>query len=301
MIELQIFVPLMVAAIQSAGQVLSSVASKVKDVANKHIFDKTFVESIISESNDQLADLLKVATSDIKQEIREQGVIDVIQDLQADITVLGKLLDLANTSELSPAIAERLIPNALIPLQKNLEKARLRLNQYGSNDIGSYCQIVGTSTLIAGYAFLGQNVPTLQKELQNSIYNFQKHLLDEIALITIQANKEIPWEKIPHLITIDGVPELYSLYNSTLEFAPKNKGNKNQLIPMKVPHDDKHITKEDFSKLTYRQKFALTEYGYLLSPEDAETVGKMLGSIVRSRDILPFCREHGKEILSLEK
>ncbi|MBP6355614.1 MAG: hypothetical protein KA318_07940 [Nitrosomonas sp.] len=55
-------------------------------------------------------------------------------------------------------------------------------------------------------------------------------------------------------------------------------------------------TKENSSQLTYRQRFAITEYGYLLSPQDAETVGKMLGSVVREKDILPFCQANGKRV-----
>jgi hypothetical protein len=56
------------------------------------------------------------------------------------------------------------------------------------------------------------------------------------------------------------------------------------------------ISKEDLSKLSYRQKFALTEYGYLLSSEDADVVGKMLGNIVKERDILYFCQANGKKV-----
>jgi len=48
-----------------------------------------------------------------------------------------------------------------------------------------------------------------------------------------------------------------------------------------------NISREDFSKLNYRQRFALTEYGYLLSPENAEVMGKMLGNY-QDKDILPF-------------
>jgi len=52
---------------------------------------------------------------------------------------------------------------------------------------------------------------------------------------------------------------------------------------------------ENFSKLTYRQRFAITEYGYLLSPEDAEVVGKMLGNL-QEQDVLPFCQANGKKV-----
>jgi hypothetical protein len=52
---------------------------------------------------------------------------------------------------------------------------------------------------------------------------------------------------------------------------------------------------ENFSKLTYRQRFVITEYGYLLSPENAEVVGKMLGNF-QEKDVLPFCQAYGKKV-----
>ncbi len=57
---------------------------------------------------------------------------------------------------------------------------------------------------------------------------------------------------------------------------------------------------ENFSELTYRQRFAITEYGYLLSPEDAEAVGKMLGNF-QERDVLPFCQANGKKVSEVQK
>ena len=69
-------------------------------MANRHFFDKTFVEDTVRDSNRQLAELIVVVASDIKQEMRDQSVIAALQELQANIAVLGQLLDLANTSEL---------------------------------------------------------------------------------------------------------------------------------------------------------------------------------------------------------
>jgi len=65
--------------------------------------------------------------------------------------------------------------------------------------------------------------------------------------------------------------------------------------------DEIEISKEDFSKLSYRQKFAVSEYGYLLSVEDAEIVRKMLGSIAQEKDILAFCRANGKRVLNFDE
>jgi len=59
------------------------------------------------------------------------------------------------------------------------------------------------------------------------------------------------------------------------------------------------ISKEEFSKLTYRQKYAVTEYGYLLSPDDAEKVGKMLGNF-KEKDIPYYCQASGRKVVSFE-
>ena len=45
----------------------------------------------------------------------------------------------------------------------------------------------------------------------------------------------------------------------------------------------------------------MTEYGYLLSVEDAEVVGKMLGSITKEKDILAYCQSKGKKVLNFDK
>jgi hypothetical protein len=53
-------------------------------------------------------------------------------------------------------------------------------------------------------------------------------------------------------------------------------------------------SKENFSKLTYRQRFAITEYGYLLSPENAEAVGKCWEIFKRKMCFL-FARQMAKK------
>jgi len=60
--------------------------------------------------------------------------------------------------------------------------------------------------------------------------------------------------------------------------------------------NESQIKEEEFSKLTFRQKFAVNEYKYLLSPEDAEQVGKMLGNLGKEKDIRAFCQTHGTKV-----
>lgn len=78
-------------------------------------------------------------------------------------------------------------------------------------------------------------------------------------------------------------------------------------LPIAMPatatptNEEIQITKEEFSKLTYRQRFAVTEFGYLLSPEDAEAVGKMLGNMAKNEAIISFCKMNGEKVLGYKE
>ncbi len=48
--------------------------------------------------------------------------------------------------------------------------------------------------------------------------------------------------------------------------------------------------------LTYRQKRVLTEYGYLLSKENAEQVGAMLGGFKGREEIARFVEQYGEKV-----
>lgn len=229
--DVGLFIPLMIAAVQSAGNVLSSFVSKAKDVANKHIFDKEFLEKAITDSTHQLSELLMVASANVKQEIIEQGIIDVVQDLQAHIISMGKLINSVQTSEISTEVADKLIASGIFPLSVSLQRVELRLKYYGRDDMLSHCHIVGTNALLSGYRYLGQSAPSYQKDLEDSVLKFQKHLLDSIAYMTIHAKKEFPWEQVPHLITIEGISDLVEFYNSILETSDKDVYPQRQPIP----------------------------------------------------------------------
>lgn len=216
---LALLIPLMIAAVNSSGQILTAFVSKTKETVAKtketvtnYIFDKSFVEKVVFDSTEQLANLVNTNSAELKEEIREQSILDVIQDLQAHIISVGSLLKLAETEEIDPKFAERLIANGLYPLQVSLAKAEQRLKYYKKDDLWLYCHLVGTNTLVAGYAYLGQNPPALQKDLENSIYLFQKRILDSIAYILTKSDLPIPWDRIPRLVKTDGVNELVELY-----------------------------------------------------------------------------------------
>lgn len=228
---LALLIPLMIAAVNSSGQILTAFASKTRETVAKtketvtnYIFDKSFVEKVVFDSTEQLADLVNTNSAELKEEIREQSILDAIQDLQAHIFSIGSLLKLAETEEVDSKFAERLISNGLYPLQASLAKAEQRLKYYKKDHLWLYCHLIGTNTLVAGYAYLGQNPPTLQKDLENSIYLFQKHLLDSIAYTSTKSGIPIPWDRIPRMVKTDGVGELIELYNSvTIENVDEEK------------------------------------------------------------------------------
>lgn len=261
--DVGLFMPLMIAAVQSAGNVLSSFVSKAKDVANKHIFDKEFLERTITDSTDQLSELLKVASADVKQELIEQSIIDVVQDLQAHIISMGRLINSVQTSDISPEMADKLIANGIYPLSVSLQKAELRLKYYGRDDMLSHCHIVGTNALLAGYRFLGQSAPSYQKDLEDSVLKFQKRLLDSIAYMTIHTKKEFPWEQVPRLITIEGISDLVEFYNSILETSGKDVFPQERPIPkMDIPSHSIEIHgneidewKAKFGKIGWLEEF----------------------------------------------
>lgn len=216
-----LLIPLMIAAVNSSGQILTAFVSKTKETAvkaketvTKYIFDKSFVEKVVLDSTEQLANLVNTTSVELKEEIREQFILDVIQDLQAHIISVGSLLKLAESEEVDPVFAERLISNGLYPLQVSLAKAEQRLKYYKKDDLWLYCHLVGTNTLVVGYAYLGQNPPALHKDLEKSIYLFQTRLLNSIAYMSTKSGIAIPWDRIPSLVKIDGVGELIELYNS---------------------------------------------------------------------------------------
>lgn len=58
--------------------------------------------------------------------------------------------------------------------------------------------------------------------------------------------------------------------------------------------DETVISDTELNDLTYRQQRVLDEYGYLLSREDAELVGQMLGSFTGKEKIDKFVKQNGK-------
>jgi hypothetical protein len=72
------------------------------------------------------------------------------------------------------------------------------------------------SALIAGYAFIGMDMPLLRTELEQTLKEVQMKMLDEIAFKLIPKKSRFPWEKVSLLLSVEGVNDLLALYQANV-------------------------------------------------------------------------------------
>jgi energy-converting hydrogenase A subunit M len=242
-----IFVPLLTEAIKFAGSILSDLITKpksqnnaesVKEVTNNqynitqnnvtlindHILDKNYLQDVIGRTSQHLANLIQATTQDILQEIRKQHIQLAVQEVQARVNVLTQLLNLQN---LDPNIVMQVVTSSLNPLQVSIEIARLRLMDHGEKEAWRLCYLTGTSALLAGYAFINQDMPFLKEEVRASMKEVQIMMLDEIGRHTFSQGNSFPWDQVPFLLSLDGIDELLRLYSVTIRAS--NQGAINVL------------------------------------------------------------------------
>lgn len=175
--------------------------------------DKATLQKVIAETNRHFVKLLDTHTAEIITEIRLQRIKDAVQEVQARVVSLKTLL---NSPPVDQNVAMQLVISALNPLQVSLEVARFRLQDNGEHDAWRYCYLVGTSALIAGYAFLDHDASHLVVELQSAMYDSQRSILNATATTLLAAKREIPWENVPRFLSPEGADELLQLYEATL-------------------------------------------------------------------------------------
>lgn len=59
------------------------------------------------------------------------------------------------------------------------------------------------------------------------------------------------------------------------------------------------LSKEEFLALTQQQRSTVVNYGYLVSPEEAETVWEMISDL-KSGEVPAFCASNGKKVLNVK-
>ena len=188
-------------------------------IVREKILDEEALRHVIDQTNQHLKRLLEVQGRQILAEMRRQRVQEAIQEVQARVSALKSLTGIeSESSESESGIALQLVIGALNPLQVSLEVAKLRLQEYGQQEeIWQFCYIVGTSALLSGYAYLGQDMAHMRAELKETIYRVQREILNKAATKLLSMGKEIPWEQVPRLLLPEGVEDLAQLYRSATE------------------------------------------------------------------------------------
>ncbi len=219
------YAPLLIEAIKFAGTVLSALTKKSEmpqlsapEVQPPANIDKQFLQNVIDKATWNLSNLIKVTTDNIIQEMKRQYILSAVQEVQAQVTVFRQLLC---TDSIEPNLAKHIVLTAINPLQVSMERARLRLREEGKEEIWNLCYLTGTTTLVAGYAFINKDSDKLKKELESKMQENQIMLLDDIARKTFAANHKFPWVKVPFLLSPEGTDDLSKLYNTVISSEPQ--------------------------------------------------------------------------------
>jgi len=189
-------------------------------------FDKQFLKEIIEATEGYLANLIQTGTKEVLRELRRQAVKTAIRDVQAHVKVLRRLLTL---KEITPELAAQQVNNLLVPLWVKIEAAKLTLQEHGATDAWNLCYLTGTSALLAGYSFLGQDMPSLTEELSQSMKDIQASMLNDIAKKMYQSGKKdlaFPWTQVADLLTMDGIDRLNDFYFSVVAQRKSTKAKK---------------------------------------------------------------------------
>lgn len=182
-------------------------------IIRERVLDKDFLQNVIAQTSRHFVNLMDMQTSVLIEEMKIHQIKDSIHDVQAHVQSLSHLLTL-NNMENSDLIMEVVI-TALYPLQTSIEKAKLQLKSYEQQDAALYCNIIGMTTLIASYAFLGQDMPLLRKSLDEAVKQVQLDILDEVAKRLVFSKDGFPWQEVPYLLTYQGINRLLELFHKT--------------------------------------------------------------------------------------
>ena len=189
-----------------------------------HQVDKRFFNEVIDRANQNLSNVIANGIETIITEIRREQARNAVREVQAHVTTLHSL---AGFNDLDPQLAVQLMTNILNPLQIRIEYARLTLTEAEDQNLWNLCYLSGTTALITGYAFLGQDVPHLREALESRMQEIQITLIDEVARKQLSGHKSFPWEKVPRLLLPEGADDLAELYMATLK---PNEGKSRSLV-----------------------------------------------------------------------
>jgi len=266
------FIPLLVSVFGFAAKVISLIDKSSDNITkNKedhvivnippvNLLNKEYLQTVINQTNEHFIKLLKESENRIIEEIQSRDIRNAIQQVQAHTQSLKYLLNITNTDF---ETLQKIVITALNPLQVSLEVAKLKLSEYDKIEYWNYCYMLGGSALLAGYTFLGLEMPALREELEKEIKYIQLKILRETALIILSEHEDFPWERVPILLSFEGSEELSELYLNAL---PK-KQNKD-----KTANNSK--TKESFCSACGKNNAYFDIYDNIYCPNCKKVIGQ---------------------------
>lgn len=190
-----------------------------------HLLDRPFMQQAIHETTQLLARLLADDAALLFSNMEKSQAREVVEDIQLHTVALRELLSMKLLSSHS-VILEKIV-TVLNPLQISLERAKFCLRSERPDEAAPHqealwqvCYITGTTTLLAGYAFLGHELPKLKTELRAFIKSLHTRMLNDIALHLIPSRQDFPWDNVSQLLEPAGAETLLALYKATVAAPP---------------------------------------------------------------------------------
>jgi len=82
-----------------------------------------------------------------------------------------------------------------------------------------FCKLLGTSTLVAGYAYLGLELPELREEIEKAVKERQMRMLNESAEAIFKKKEMFPWEKVSQYLSMEGAEDIANFYLFALDYT----------------------------------------------------------------------------------
>lgn len=207
--------------LQGGGKTPAKLPVQAPPAPQAQRISREFLKKTIRECGEQLA-------ATLRQQAEEGEARGTVRSLQAKIQALKSIVDLPEG--IKRRHKEQLIITALVPLETELNLSRAVLED--DPDLWRLCYLMGATTLLAAYSYLGVERPTLQADLSaareevarrldelRAVREREHHaLLGRVVLARLLRDGEFEWETIPDLLAPGGAEALREAYEEVEEY-----------------------------------------------------------------------------------
>lgn len=207
--------------LQGGGKTPAQLPVKRQRAPRAQQISREFLKKTIRECGEHLA-------ATLRQQAEEGEARGTVRSLQAKIQALKSIVDLPDG--IKRRHKEQLIITALVPLETELNLSRAVLED--DPDLWRLCYLMGATTLLAAYSYLGVERPTLQVDLSTAREEVARRLdelrtererehhalLNRVVLARLLRDGEFKWEAIPDLLAPGGAEALREAYEEVEDY-----------------------------------------------------------------------------------